>query len=694
MKNTLTALLLLVATYSFGAATNATPLYSALMMNSTNLVISFPTNGATLTAFYRTNDIARQSALDSASNALSARVTTVENTTGAFQRIDLTFSGSGSTGTITSAASDAGKYLYADGTWRGVTSTNGGDFRSDGSVSMSSNINLGTHGITNGWGNFTNLLIDGTNLGDLTNGWNLGPAQAAFASNLAWNISIGTQGWNIAASQALWASNAAEWVSNRLGLITPADYPAVSNAATFSSNWISTNTVLQTAVNTATNLVAGVGYITDGSLYATAVQGIAATNAQARVSAVESRTNQIYINATNWATGTFITNGGTAGAGYYAVSNGSLVSFISGVGGGDPASYLMVSNAALWASSHVGVAVSIFSGQDTTGVVTSAAADAGKYLRADGSWATPPGSGGDPISYTMVSNAAMWSSNWIGTNTINVFSTNAVWASNAVVNIQPWTNDITVYTNLLKSTTNTMSGNILWASNAVGLVSNNVASIQPWTNSVTIYTNLLMSSTNMMSGNIAWVSGAVVSVQTWTNSANGSTSSWNVARTDSAAATNFMATNTIYQSATNTAIGPAFVAYIGAAQQSIVAVWTTMSNTMKSVDTDAAFNTNTFIYTIPKTGTWLISAGAIFSTGSGAAPTTGILVSNSTTAATYLMCQNYFPAGQFPSLSASKAIYLTNGTPIRAGFCGVNGTGVLVYGNDPGFTFFSGAWLR
>jgi hypothetical protein len=408
-------------------------------------------------------------------------VTTVENTTGAFQRIDQVFAGSGTTGTITSAASeedkflrgdgqwvnhpgflgsgttgtvtsaagDAGKYLYADGTWRGLTSSNGGDFRADGSVSMSSNLNLGANGITNGFGDFTNLYVNGVSLPDLTNGWNLGSAQAAFASNLAYAVSVETQAWNSGAAQAsyasnlaydisvatngwnlgvahalfasnlayaisletqawttgsaqaLWASNTAWWGSNAVvniqdwtngmagwtnsidmftnatvvslfdlsywtnamsgwtnsvDLFTNATLASLSDLSFWTNSVTDYTNLIRAATNALDGRVASLegysntvanatnslvwrsdtngwevgshaAFLTDGSLYATAAQGVAATNAQGRVSVVEGVTNTLLLtNDTRVATlpslnrmsNTWVDSSGNVGVGISA----------------------------------------------------------------------------------------------------------------------------------------------------------------------------------------------------------------------------------------------------------------------------------------------------------------------------------------------------------------------------------------
>jgi len=80
------------------------------------------------------------------------------------------------------------------------------------------------------------------------------------------------------------------------------------------------------------------------------------------------------INFTNWvAVGSTVTN-------YYDYGTNSWTnSVFTGLYGVIPAPNVP------WIGS------ALFSGQDTTGVVTSAGGDAGKYLKADGSWATPAG---------------------------------------------------------------------------------------------------------------------------------------------------------------------------------------------------------------------------------------------------------------------------------------------------------------
>ena len=124
------------------------------------------------------------------------------------------FTGPGTTGLLSSTSADFGKVLMWNG-WGTVAGN--GDFMKDGSIPMSSNLNLGANLITNGGARLTSLWLNGSDVGAMTNkyltnapppsGWLDTSNAATWSSNEVVILLDWSDYFLLGAYQAEWASN-------------------------------------------------------------------------------------------------------------------------------------------------------------------------------------------------------------------------------------------------------------------------------------------------------------------------------------------------------------------------------------------------------------------------------------------------------------------------------------------------------
>lgn len=120
----------------------------------------------------------------------------------------------------------------------------------------------------------------------------------------------------------------------------------------------------------------------------------------------------------------------------------------------------------------------------------------------------------------------------------------------------------------------------------------------------------------------------------------------------------------------------------------------TLSNNYVIADTASAFNTNTFSYCVPRSGYWYVSFGGIYKTHATTATT---FVNRLTDAATnnIFASYGYFAANQYPSYTASKIVYLGQGTNVMQRFQAIPYSGCIVYDDPTGaLTYFQAQWLH
>jgi hypothetical protein len=155
--------------------------------------------------------------------------------------------------------------------------------------------------------------------------------------------------------------------------------------------------------------------------FASAAQGVSATDALARVAIVETT----YLPATYSPTDTlaraqaaFASNGVLELNGLTNGYNCAFTNVIPSWGTNDSMSFTGQTLYVCFntnVSSSSGGTTNLFAGSGSTGLVTSAGGDAGKYLKADGTWATPASGGGGDIYST--NNNVFSGSNTLGITT-------------------------------------------------------------------------------------------------------------------------------------------------------------------------------------------------------------------------------------------------------------------------------------
>ena len=411
---------------------------------------------------------------------------------------------------------------------------------------FASNLSLAISGSTSRW---NTASIDATAATNwlATNSLGLVSARASWASNSAVTLQGLTSGWNTASARATYASNLAASISG-----TTSRWNTAAIDATSATNWLATNRL--TAVSTwASNSAVTLQGLTSGWNTASA-RATYASNLSLAISGSTSRWNTASTDATS-ATNWLVTNRLTAVSTWASNSAVTLQGLTSGWNTAS-ARATYASNLSLaisgstsrWNTASVNAtAATNWLGTNTLAALATWASNTAAYASNNVGDAAAP-------NYVVVSNAAVYASNlWdiaggstSAWNTAAIDATSATnWLStNTLAALAAWASNTAVY-----ASNNIGSGsapNYVVVSNAAVYASNlwDVAagSTSRWNTASTDAT----AATNWLATNSL---GQVSAWATWCSNlwvvANPSTSSWNVARTDSTAATNWIATNTL-----------------------------------------------------------------------------------------------------------------------------------------------------
>jgi len=325
---------------------------------------------------------------------------------------DFLFSGENSTGSVSSAAGDAGKYLKADGSWdipSGGTATN--LFNGAGSTGMVTSASSDTNKYLKGDGSWGSP----SGSGDMQ-------ASTYDTNNIAKDIftyvderTANTQNWDEAYS---WGDHSSQ------GYLTSESDPDFSSSvaaditSTHTQNWDEAYSwgdhSAQGYITDYTNLFSGAG--TTGSVSSTAgdidkylkgdgTWGSPGGSGDMQKSVYDTNNiakdiftyaDERTANTQNWDEA-------------YSWGDHSLQGYLTSESDPDFSSSVAADitsthtqnwdEAYSWgdhsAQGYITDYTNLFSGAGTTGTVSSTAGDAGKYLKADGSWDIPSGGGGD-----------------------------------------------------------------------------------------------------------------------------------------------------------------------------------------------------------------------------------------------------------------------------------------------------------